>query len=249
MAPTTGRGSIQYAIVRFTLLPEEEAEGRVLSVYRDVRERMPFVPALFKALAADPAALEQAWLQARALYDDPRANRAATRLAGLARPDLPYRPSPAVRAAAAPFAAELPLLLLVVTSLGLSLDGALAPVASPPARLPEPAPLAPTPVPELRGEHPLFAEVRAVYGTEHVPSMMRGLAAQGLLEEPWAAIGRFLGSPEGVTLVARLESAADLEARAFKEYAFFTSEGARPVLAQFRVALPRNVVFATAAAA
>jgi hypothetical protein len=79
--------------------------------------------------------------------------------------------------------------------------------------------------------------------------MMRALAAQDLLEEPWAAIGRFLGSPEGVVLVARLESAADLEARAFTEYAFFTSDGARPVLAQFRLALPRNVVFATAAAA
>lgn len=249
MAPTTGRGSIQYAIVRHALLPEEEAEGLVLSVFRDVRGRMPFVPALFRALAADPVALEQAWLQARALYDDPRAEKAASRLAGLARPELPYRPSAAVRAAAAPFAAELPLLLLVVASLGLSLDGALQPVASPPARLPEPEPLPATPVPELRGEHPLFAEVRVVYGTEHVPSMVRALAAQGLLEEPWAAIGGFLGSPKGKALVARLESAAELEARAFPEYVFFTSESARPVLAQFRAALPRNVVFAATATA
>ncbi|HXV57903.1 MAG TPA: hypothetical protein VD704_08545 [Gaiellaceae bacterium] len=233
----------------YALPPEEEAEGLVLSVFRDVRERMPFVPAVFRALAADPVALEQAWLQARALHDDPRATTAASRLAGLARPELRYRPSAAVRAAAAPFAAELPLLLLVVTSLGLSLDGALAPVALPPARLPEPEPLPATDVPELRSEHPLFAEVRAVYGTEHVPSMMRALAAQGLLEEPWAAIGRFLGGPKGKALVARLESAAESEARAFPEYAFFTSESARPVLAQFRVALPRNLVFATAATA
>lgn len=233
--------------VRYRLLSEELATGRTLSVFGDVRARMPFVPAIFRALASDPEALEAAWLQARALYDDPCAEEAALRLVRLARPDLAYRPSPPVRAAAAPFVAELPKLLLVVTSLGLSLEGAHPLRSRPPANLPDPAPLPATPVPELREEHPLYGSVRAAYGTEHVPSMYKALAAAGLLEEPWAEISPYLGTSEGGRLVESVEAAADREARAFPDYAFFAAEGARPVLAQFLVALPRNLVFATAA--
>jgi hypothetical protein len=234
--------------MRYQLLHEEEVTGRALSVFRDVRVRMAFVPAIFKALAADPDVLEPAWLQARCLYDDDRATAAARRLAELARPSLAYRPSPGVRAAAAPFADDLPMLLLVVTSLGLSLDGVHKPRDPPPAELPPPEPLPSTPVPELRGEHPLYGEIRAVYGTEHVPSLYKALAPEGLLEEPWRAIGPFLRSEDGGRLVAQVEAAADHEARSFPEYAFFTAEEARPVLAQFRVALPRNLVFVAAAA-
>jgi hypothetical protein len=233
--------------VRYQLLPEEDARGLVLSVFRDVRARMPFVPALFKALASDPAALEPAWLQARTLYDDPRAAEAGSRLAALARPPLAYRPSRAVRAAIAPFATDLPRLLLVVTSLGLSLEGAHPLRSAPPARLPKPEPLPETPVPERREEHPLYGEIRAVYGTEHVPSLYKALAADGLLEEPWAGIGPFLAAPEGRRLVGEVETAADREARTFPEYSFFAVESASSILAQFRVALPRNLVFATAA--
>ena len=235
--------------MRYDLLPEEQAKGLVLSIFADVRARMPFVPAIFKALARDPGALEPAWLQARALYDDPRAAEAAARLAELARPGLAYRPSPAVREAAAPFAADLPTLLLVITSLGLSLDGVHPLRQRPSPNLPAPAPLPPTPVGELREEHPLYAEIRAVYGTEHVPSLYKALAADGVLEEAWAGIGSFFGSLDGGRLVAALETAAEREARSFPEYAFFAAEGARPVLAQFRVALPRNLVFAAAATA
>ena len=208
---------------------------------------MPFVPAIFKALARDPDALVPAWLQARALYDDPRAADAATRLAELARPRLAYRPSPAVRVAAAPFAADLPSLLLIVTSLGLSLDGVLPLRERPAPSLPAPEPLPPTPVPEQRDEHPLYAEIREVYGTQHVPSLYKALAADGVLEESWAGIGPFLVTPEGTQLVAAVAAAAEREAGAFPEYAFFAAEKARPVLAQFRIALPRNLVFATAA--
>jgi hypothetical protein len=233
--------------LRYDLLHEEDATGLVLSVFTDVRGRMPFVPAIFKALARDPDALVPAWLQARALYDDPRAAHAATRLAELARPRLAYRPSPAVRGAAAPFAADLPRLLLIVTSLGLSLDGVL-PLREPPApRLPAPEPLPPTPVPEQRDEHLLYAEIREVYDTEHVPSLYKALAADGVLEESWAGIGPFFATPEGTGLVEAVAAAAEREAGAFPEYAFFAAEKARPVLAQFRVALPRNLVFAAAA--
>lgn len=208
---------------------------------------MPFVPAIFKALAREPAALVPAWLQARALYDDPRAVAAAARLAELARPCLAYRPSPAVRKAAAPFATDLPSLLLIVTSLGLSLDGVL-PLREPPARrLPPPAPLPPTPVPEQRDEDPLYSEIRDVYGTEHVPSLYKALAADGALAESWAGIGPFFRTPEGARLVAAVAAATEREAASFPEYAFFAAEEARPVLAQFRIALPRNLVFAAAA--
>ncbi|MGH3022401.1 MAG: hypothetical protein ACRDNI_01985 [Gaiellaceae bacterium] len=233
--------------MRYDLLHEEDARGLVLSVFTDVRARMPFVPAIFKALAREPAALVPAWLQARALYDDPRAVAAASRLAELARPCLAYRPSPAVGEAAAPFAADLPSLLLVVTSLGLSLDGVL-PLREPQAQsLPSPAPLPPTPVPEQRDEDPLYSEIRKVYGTEHVPSLYKALAAHGVLAESWAGIGPFFGTPEGARLVEAVAAAAEREAGAFPEYAFFAAEEARPVLAQFRIALPRNLVFATAA--
>src|SRR5262245_14256918 len=59
--------SIQYAILRYDLVHEEDARDLVLSVFTDVRARMPFVPAIFKALAQEPSALLLAWLQARAL--------------------------------------------------------------------------------------------------------------------------------------------------------------------------------------
>jgi hypothetical protein len=172
--------------MRYQLLPEEEASGRVLSIFRDVRSRLPFVPAIYKALAQDPDVLERAWLQAL------------------------REPPPA----------ELPL-----------------------ADEPLPA----TPIAEQRDEHPLYDEIRGVYGTEHVPSMYKALAADGLLEEPWSAIGPSLAREPGRSLVADVDEAAGRAARRFPEYAFFADEAARPVLAQFRVALPRNLVFAAAA--
>lgn len=232
---------------RFCLRHEEEAEGPVSAVFRDVRRRMPFVPALFKALAFDPGALETAWLQARALYDDPRAAEAAGRVAALARPELSYRPSPKVRETVAPFLAEIPTMLLVVSSLGLSLDGELELSPPPPPALPEPGPLPETPVPEERGEHPLFDEVRAAYGTAHVPSVYRALAATGLLREPWHAIGPFLASAAGRALAERVRTAAEEEARGFPRVAFFRAESARPILDEFRAALPRSLLFVAAA--
>ena len=47
-----------------------------------------------------------------------------------------------------------------------------------------------------------------------------------------------------VRVVAAVTAAAEREAGSFPEYAFFAAQEARPVLAQFRVALPRNLVFA-----
>jgi hypothetical protein len=234
--------------MRYQLLPEEEASGRVLSVFLDVRSRLPFVPAIYKALAQDPDVLERAWLQARCLYDDDRAAEATQSLLALARPELGYRPTAPVRAAVEPFAHELPMLLLVITSLGLSLDGVHPLGEPPPANLPpadEPLPV--TPIAEQRDEHPLYDEIRGVYGTEHVPSLYKALAADGLLEEPWSAIGPFLAREPGRSLVARVDEAAGRAARGFPEYAFLADEAARPVLAQFRAALPRNLVFAASA--
>lgn len=231
----------------FTPRSEEDAVELAASVYRDIRTRMPFVPAIFRALAADPGALAPAWLQARALYDDPRSRESAARLRELARARVDYRPSAAVRAAVAPFAAELPSMLLIVASLGLALDGALELRPLPPLALPEPGPVPEPRVPELQDEHLLFDEIRAVYGLAHVPSVFRALAAQRLLEEPWRAIGPFLAAAEGRELVARVAAAAEEEALRFPEAAFFGAARARPVLDQFRRALPANLVFVTAA--
>lgn len=224
---------------------EEDSEGVVASVYRDVRSRLPIVPALFKALAHDPAVLVQAWLQARALYDHPGRAEASARLRAQARPTRPYTAHPRVRAAVRPFAEELPTLLLVVSSLALSLEGALPRRPPPPADLPEPGPVPEPQVPD-RGEHPLFAQIRAVYGTEHVPSMFRSLAARGLLEEPWAALGPYLAGEPGREHARRLAVEADVLARRFPEVACFSADRARPILDQFQRALPRNLIFAAA---
>jgi len=237
MPPTSG----------FTLRYEDEATGVVASVFRDVRARMQFVPAIFKALAPDPDALVPAWLQARAIYDDPRAGEALARLRERARPDLSYRPRGSVSDAVVPFAQELPALLLIVTSLGLALDGAVPLQPLPPPELPPPGEVPESPVPEERGEHPLFDGIRAVYLTQHVPSMYRALAAQGLLDEPWLAIGPFLASDAGEDLVAGVYAEAMMQALCFPEFAFFGAESARGILDQFRRALPRNLVFALAA--
>ncbi len=231
----------------FTLRYEEEAEGVVASVFRDVRVRMEFVPAIFKALAPDPEALVPAWLQARSIYDDPRTGEALARLRERAEPGLAYRPSDAVSDAVAPFAQELPALLLIVTSLGLALDGAVPLQPLPPPDLPPPGPVPESSVPEERGEHPLFDEIRAVYLTRHVPSMYRALAARALLDEPWSAIGPFMAGEAGKELVAAVCAAAEAQALRFPEFAFFGAESARAVLDQFRRALPRNLVFALAA--
>jgi hypothetical protein len=221
----------------------------VAAVYRDVRRRLPFVPAFLKALArVDDEALEEAWLQARALFDDPRTEDSAARLWAAADAGLAYTPSPTVRAAVAPFANELPTLLLVITSLSLTLEGRIPAGPKPAADLPSPGPL-PEAVPEERGEHPLFEEICRVYGTTYVPSMYRGLAAAETLEEPWRAIGPYLDSAPGRTHVAALARVAEQEAEGFPEVAYLRAQTARPVLAQFRRALPRNLVFAVAASA
>ena len=208
---------------------------------------MPFVPAIFRALAADPETLEAAWLQARAIYDDPRASEAGKRLVAAAGSELEYRAPDSVRRAVAPFRAELPLLLLIVTSLGLSLDGGLPLHTKPAAGLPEPGLLPESPVAEYPGEHPAYEAIRAVYGTTHVPVMFRALAAEGLLEVAWAGIGPYLASPQGGAHVALVRTTAEDEARRFPEAALFRVERARATLEQFRIALPKNLVFVTAA--
>jgi hypothetical protein len=241
--------AVHYSAVsgRLQLANEEEAAGVVSSVFLDVRARMPFVPAIFRALAADPPALEAAWVQARQLYDAPGAAAAAEQLREAARTDLRYVPSSAVRETVEPFRADLPSMLLIVTSLGLALDGVLERRPRPPASLPPPGALPPSPVPEDRGEQPLYDEIRRVYGTAHLPSIYRALGARGLLAEPWEAVGPYLASKRGELHVGAVAAAAAEEALAFPEVACFDAESARAVLAQFRAALPRNLIFVSAA--
>jgi hypothetical protein len=235
--PTTG----------LPLRHEKAATGLVAAVYADIRRRMPFVPALFKAIAFDPAALELAWLQARALADASGSDASTARLRAIADPALPYRASEPIRLAVAPFARELPLMLLVVTSLSLTLEGRIPLRPRTGQRVP-PAGAAPEPsLPDSLETHPLFDEIRAVYGTEHVPSMFRSLGAQGMLDEPWRAVAPFLRGPECPKLVAALTAAAEAEAFRFPDVAVFDVQQVRPTLDQFRLALPRNMLFAAAA--
>lgn len=228
------------------LLHEEEVDGVVAAVFVDIRARMPFVPALFKALAADPEALVAAWLQARAIYDDPRAPAAADEIRWSAQVGIGYQPSSRVRESVAPFATDLPFMLLIVTSLQLSLSGELRLRPSPGLDLPAATPV---PMPEFsdRAEHPLFAEICAVYGTQHLPSIFRTLAANGVLEEAWNALGPFLASPEGATAIDRVSQQASTEAQAMPEVASFDTKRAQPILDQFSRALPRNLILAVAA--
>lgn len=90
-------------------------------------------------------------------------------------------------------------------------------------------------------------EIRAVYLTQHVPSMYRPLAARALLNEPSSAIGPFLAGEAGKELGVAVCAAAAAQALRFPELACFGAESARAVLDQFRRALPRNLVFAPAA--
>lgn len=208
------------------------------------------VPALFVALASDSEALVQAWLQPRALYEHPRREELAGRLSASVRDALSYLPSQEVRIAVLPFAGELPSLLLLVSSLVATLDGALPRRRPPPLALPELPQGTPTSLSEApdSGEHPLFAEIGAVYGSERVPSVLRSLARRGLLEEAWSSIGPYLSSPAGRAHADRLARARLALALELPEIAFFSVERARPVLAQFRRALPLNLIFARACA-
>jgi hypothetical protein len=227
------------------LLHEEQVDGIAAAVFQDVRARMPFVPALFKALAADPEVLVPAWLQARALHDDPAAAVPVDRLRQLADPGLELDPRLELRSALRPFAEALPFMLLVAASLKLTLDGVL-PLREPPdPALPPPGAVPPPELPD-RAEHPLFVEICRIYGTQHLPSVYRMLAARGLLEEAWQVAGPFFASREGAALAERVGAAADAEAARFPQYAYFRVERARRVVEELRTALPRNLVLAVA---
>ena len=231
---------------RLALQHEDDATGLVASVFADIRRRMSFTPAIFKALATDPPALERAWVHARAVVDDGRFAAATSRLLAAARTPVSVRASPQLADALRPFTTELPGMLLVVSSLGLALDGRLPLVPPPPLGLVDgEAPPEPT-VPEARGEHPLYDAVRELYGTEHVPTLYRSLAARGLLDEAWPAVSSLLTGDDGAASVARLAEAGEREAVAFDGAACFDVERTRPILDQFRIALPRNLVVAVA---
>jgi len=174
-----------------------------------------------------------------------RAPASTARLRRLADPGLALEPTAELRTALRPFVDELPFMLLIVASLSLTLDGRLPRREPAEPALPAPGPVPPPELPD-RGEHALFPDICRVYGTQHLPSVFRMLAARGLLEEAWESIGPFLGSVEGTALVDGLGTAAGHEAARFPECAFFSVERARPVVEQFRRALPRNLILAVA---
>jgi hypothetical protein len=227
---------------------EDEASPRVAAVYADIRRRMSFVPALFKALAFDEDALECAWLQARTIVDDAGFATATARIRTAATGRAPTRPSPRLRDALLPFATDLPGMLLIASSLRASLDGDL-PRGEPTGTI-EPGNVPPeSPVPEVRGEHPLYPAIREEYGTAHVPTLYRSLAARGLLEEGWAIAAEVLRDPEGADRVRLVADLGREEALAFGTVGCFDAESSRHIVEQLVVALPRNLVVALTLAA
>ena len=222
---------------------EDDASPRVAAVYADIRRRMSFVPALFKALAVDDSALESAWLQARTIVDDPRFGDATARIRHAATGSTRTQPSTQLRDALAPFAADLPGMLIIASSLRASLDGDL-PRGEPVGTI-EPGVAPPESiVPEVRGEHPLYAAIREEYGTAHVATLYRSLAALDLLEEGWTIAADVLRDPAGSERVRQVADVGRAEALAFGTVGCFTAESARHIVDQLVVALPRNLVVA-----
>lgn len=226
---------------------EDEASPRVAAVFADIRTRMTFVPALFKALAVDEDALEHAWLQARSVFAHRGFAGAVRRVREAASASVPVDVSPELYDAVLPFAADLPGMLVVASSLRGTLDGELQ-LGGTVGRI-EPGVAPPEPiVPELRGEHPLYRSIREEYGTAHVPTLYRSLAARDLLDEGWQVAASVLRSPAGAERIAHVAEVGRAEARRLHTVGCFTTESARHVVDQLVVALPRNLVVVLAIA-
>lgn len=56
-----------------TLIPEEEATGRVNDIYQDIMEThsIDFVPNMYKAMASKPSYLEANWSRIKTVMQEP----------------------------------------------------------------------------------------------------------------------------------------------------------------------------------
>lgn len=56
-----------------TLIPEEEATGRVKDIYQDIMEThgIDFVPNMYKAMASKPSYLEANWSRIKTVMQEP----------------------------------------------------------------------------------------------------------------------------------------------------------------------------------
>jgi hypothetical protein len=187
MASELSRGFAIYPMVE-----EHEATGRVAAVYGQILRSMPFVPSLFKSLATCPAYLVLAWDQASHALADPRFGEAAASLSAAARDLVEAPPDERVRRILARFVDPLGRMLLTSVGLLLALEGRLVGQAA------SPVPADPEPV-EAKAGVPSQWEVdaSATYGairrdldTPIVNSIWRALAAEGVLEVAWSALGR-----------------------------------------------------------
>ncbi len=61
------------AVASITMIPEEEATGKVKEIYTDIKTTLgiDFVPNLYKVMAAKPAYLEANWNKAKAVMVAP----------------------------------------------------------------------------------------------------------------------------------------------------------------------------------
>lgn len=175
----------------YPMIEESQATGTVAGAYAALLDQMPMVPSLFKSLAVCPGYLALAAEQALPALSDPTfgelAERLASSVAGAATPP----PAPEVRSALATFVEPLSRMLLMAAGLRLALDDRVdAPPA--PGRSVDPRPVRPQrPAPSTQ-EAPaseLYGQIRATLRTPIINSVWRSLAADGLLQPAWEALG------------------------------------------------------------
>lgn len=182
---------VVHEFAAYPMVEEADATGVVAGVYARLLKDMPFVPSLFKSLAVCPGYLVLAAEQAAPALTDDSFRSSAAELAATVRTAATPPPSAEVRAAVAGFVDPLSRMLLLTAGLRLALAGELdapaAPGVVPPSRNAHPEHRVPSPSDAPATE--LYGEIRSALQTPIVNSIWRSLAAKGLLEQGWAALG------------------------------------------------------------
>lgn len=171
------------------MIEEDEALGRVATVYGAALERTPFVPSLLKSLAVCPQYLLLAWDQASAVLDGAELGRSASRLGAMVTEAATPPADAGDRELVGAFVGPLGRMLLLSCGLLGALEGGLA--GRRPATLPRlAAPRAPLQaavpsVRELAVHAPVLGRIRLALDTPIVNSVWRKAAAEGRLEAVW----------------------------------------------------------------
>ncbi len=198
----------------YPMVEEYEATGLVAGVYAEILDAMPFVPSIFKSLAACPRYLALAWRQAAPVLGGEGFEATADALARSVKDAAEPPPREEVRQVLGRFVGPLGRMLLLSAGLLEALEGRMTgqPADGP---LPEPAPVEPaqgTPSQWDAPDYDTYGAIRAALQTPLVNSIWRTLAAEGLLGEAWAVFGPQVAGSR--TSADRLQDDAVAAARA-----------------------------------